>query len=207
MTIELSTHDTPVASSTGRVRVLVAEDHGLMLEAILNRLDSDPAVEVVGAVKDGQMLVDTYAALCDAGRAPDLVLSDYGMPKLNGIEAMRAILDRDPTARVLILTAFDDQSLVVAAMAAGAVGYLLKSVAPGELREKVKMAARGEPVLDARTTAHMIGAVRVRARRPGGAPLQGAPLSGREVEVLPGSWPKGSATRRSPVACTSPARP
>ena len=171
-------------NAADRVRILVAEDHGLMLEAILNRLASDPDVEVVGAVSDGQALVDAYSALHAAGEAPDLVLSDYGMPKLNGIEAVRAILERDPTAKVLILSAFDDQSLVVAAMAAGAAGYLLKSIPPDELREKVKMAARGEPVLDATTAAHMIGAVRIRERRPGGAPLKGAPLSGREVEVL-----------------------
>ena len=125
-----------------------------------------------------------YRTLCAAGRRPDVVLSDYSMPRLNGIAAMRLIHDTDASAKVLILSASDDQSLVVSAMNAGAVGYLLKSLPPAELRERVRSAARGEPVLDARTAAHMIGAVRARERRAGGSSLEGAPLSEREVDVL-----------------------
>jgi len=155
-----------------------------MLEAIVNRLSSDPEFQVVGTAADGQELVDVYRALCEADRRPDVVLSDYSMPRLNGIEAMRRILDTDASAKVLILSAFDDRSLVVSAMSAGAVGYLLKSVPPAELRERVRSAARGEPVLDARTATHMIGAVRCRERRPGGSSLQGVPLTEREVDVL-----------------------
>jgi DNA-binding NarL/FixJ family response regulator len=165
------------------LRLVVAEDHGLMLEAIVNRLSADPGVRIVATFGDGRALVDGYAALHAAGEAPDVVLCDYSMPGLNGIEALRAILHREPQARVLILSAHDDQALVVAAMAAGAAGYLLKSIAPGELREKVRMAARGEPVLDARTAGHMVGAVRTRERR-GAAGLRNQPLTEREVGVL-----------------------
>ena len=172
------------APGSGPLRLIVAEDHGLMLEAIVNRLSADDGVRVVATVGDGRALVDTYTALHAAGEAPDVVLCDYSMPGLNGIEALRAILDRHPQARVLILSAYDDQALVVAAMAAGAAGYLLKSIAPGELREKVRMAARGEPVLDARTAGHMVGAVRNRERRSGPNGLRGQPLSEREVGVL-----------------------
>ena len=155
-----------------------------MLEAIVGRLASDPDVQVVGTASDGQELVDAYRALQAEGRRPDVVLCDYSMPRLNGIEAMRLILDTDASAKVLLLSAFDDRSLVVSAMNAGAVGYLLKSVPPGELRERVRTAARGEPVLDARTASHMIGAIRARERRPGGSSLEGVPLSEREVDVL-----------------------
>ena len=155
-----------------------------MLEAIVSRLASDPDVQVVGTATDGQELVDAYRTLQAEGRRPDVVLCDYSMPRLNGIEAMRLILDTDASAKVLLLTAFDDRSLVVSAMNAGAVGYLLKSVPPGDLRERVRTAARGEPVLDARTASHMIGAIRARERRPGGSSLEGVPLSEREVDVL-----------------------
>jgi len=172
-----------LSAGAGAVRLVVAEDHGLMLEAIVNRLAADDGVQIVDTVGDGRALVDTYAALHAAGEAPDVVLCDYSMPGLNGIEALRAIIDRDPGARVLILSAHDDQALVVAAMAAGAAGYLLKSIAPHELRDKVRMAARGEPVLDARTAGHMVGAVRTRERR-GPAGLRGQPLSEREIGVL-----------------------
>jgi DNA-binding NarL/FixJ family response regulator len=166
------------------IRLVVAEDHGLMLEAIVNRLSSDVGLRIAATVGDGRELVETYRSLHGAGEAPDLVLCDYSMPGMNGIEALREILGCDPAARVLILSAYDDQALVVAAMAAGAAGYLLKSIAPAELREKVRMAARGEPVLDARTAGHMVGAVRNRERRPGPAGLRGQPLSGREIDVL-----------------------
>ena len=172
-----------LAADPGALRIVVAEDHGLMLEAIVNRLSADAGVRIVATVGDGRALVDTYAALHAGGETPDVVLCDYSMPGLNGIEALRAILDRHPQAKVLILSAYDDQALVVAAMAAGAAGYLLKSIAPDELREKVRMAARGEPVLDARTAGHMVGAVRSRERR-GPAGLAGQPLSEREISVL-----------------------
>jgi DNA-binding NarL/FixJ family response regulator len=164
--------------------VLVAEDHGLMLEAILNRLQSDPDVEIVGAVADGQALVETYAGLLAAGEAPDLVLCDHGMPRLNGTQATEQIIGLDPDAKVLILSAYEDESLVVAAMAAGAVGYLLKSVPPEELREKARAAARGEPVFDSHTASAMIGAVRRRQRPMGTAAGPGTALSQREIEVL-----------------------
>jgi DNA-binding NarL/FixJ family response regulator len=173
-----------VDQSSSCIQVLVGEDHGLMLEAIVGRLVADPYMQVAGTAVDGQDLVDAYRALHSEGRRPDVVLCDYSMPRLNGIEAMRLILDTDASAKVLLLSAFDDRSLVVSAMNAGAVGYLVKSVPPAELRERVRAAARGEPVLDARTASHMIGAVRARKRRPGGSSLEGAPLSDREVDVL-----------------------
>src|SRR5581483_1747416 len=176
-------NESMIVADDRPLRLMVAEDHGLMLEAIVNRLGSDDGVRIVGTVGDGAALVDSYAALQAAGEAHDVVLCDYSMPFLNGIEALRAILDLDPDARVLILSAHDDQALVVAAMAAGAAGYLLKSIPPGELREKVRMAARGEPVLDARTAGHMIGAVRTRERRGIGG-LRGQPLSEREADGL-----------------------
>lgn len=155
-----------------------------MLEAIVGRLASDPDMQVVGTAVDGQEVVDTYRALHAEDRRPDVVLCDHSMPRLNGIEAMRLILDTDGSAKVLLLSAFDDRSLVVSAMNAGAVGFLLKSVPPAELRERVRSAARGEPVLDARTASHMIGAIRARERRPGGSSLTGVPLSERELDVL-----------------------
>lgn len=172
-------------SGEAPLRVLVAEDHGLMLEAILNRLQSDPGVEVVDAFADGHALVDGYARLHAAGATPDLVLCDQGMPRLSGIEATEQILALDPDAKVLILSANEDESVVVAAMAAGAVGYLLKSVPPGELREKARAAARGEPVFDPKTASAMVGEVRRQQQRPlGGATSPGTPLSQREIEVL-----------------------
>jgi DNA-binding NarL/FixJ family response regulator len=155
-----------------------------MLEAILSRLEADPGVEVVGTVGDGRALVDAYAGLQAAGAPPDVVLCDHSMPKMNGIAATEMILGMDPGAKILILSASDDRSLVLAAMAAGAVGYLLKSLPPPELCDKVRSAARGEPVFDSRTAGHVIAAVRRQERLPYGATGPGAPLSQRELDVL-----------------------
>ncbi|MGH8993465.1 MAG: response regulator [Acidimicrobiia bacterium] len=165
------------------LRVMIAEDHGLMLEAIVNRLRADD-IDVVEAVADGRALVEAYTRLHAAGTPPDLVLSDFGMPRLNGLQATEEILALDPEAKILILSANEDDSLVVLSMAAGAVGFLLKSLPPGELQEKVRSAARGEPVFDARTFSAMIGQVRRQRGPVGTASGPGAPLSPREVEVL-----------------------
>jgi DNA-binding NarL/FixJ family response regulator len=176
--------DARSAQPAQRIRILVAEDHGLMMEAILTRLQGDTEIEVVEAVSDGRALVDAYTRLLDAGETPDVVLCDHSMPEMSGVAAIEQILARNPEARILILSAFDDQALVVSAMAAGAVGYILKSLAPEDLREKVRAAARGEAVFDARTVSHMIGAVRQQQQERLPGELRGAALSAREIEVL-----------------------
>lgn len=122
----------------------------MMLEAILRRLGNDPDIEIVGTVSDGPHLVEAYAALFNAGAAPDVVLCDHSMPGMSGTDAAAAIVARDPEANVLILSGHDDPSIVVAATAAGARGFLLKTVAAGELKDKVRAAARGKPVFDPR---------------------------------------------------------
>lgn len=100
-----------------KVRVLIAEDHPIMREAIVHRLKLDGKIAVVGEASDGRELIDLYEQ-----HRPDVVLVDVQMPGLNGIEATKAILERDPEARIIILSASSDRAAISVALAAGASG-------------------------------------------------------------------------------------
>ena len=104
------------------VRVLLAEDHAVVREGTRQIVEADPAIEVVGEAADGAEVVALAARL-----RPDVVLLDLHMPVLNGIEATRRIVEDAADARILILSAYDDEDYVAAALDAGASGYLLKS--------------------------------------------------------------------------------
>jgi DNA-binding NarL/FixJ family response regulator len=124
------------------IRVLLADDDPLVRVGLTMMLRGAEDMEVIGEVGDG-------ASVADAVRrhAPDVVLMDIRMPVMDGIAATRALAGTHPAPRVIVLTTFDTDRLVLAAMRAGAAGYLLKHTEPGEIVEAVRRAARGEPVL------------------------------------------------------------
>lgn len=117
----------------GRARVLLGDDHPLMLEAVAACLNADAQLEVVGAATSGEELIEAYRT-----HRPDIVLCDYRLPKMSGAGATSAIVALDPGAKVVIFSAFDDSSIVAEAMAAGAVGYLSKSLTGNQLRAQVR---------------------------------------------------------------------
>jgi DNA-binding NarL/FixJ family response regulator len=109
-----------------RIRVLIADDHNGMLDDIRGLLE--PEFDVVGAVGDGQALIsaaDTFQ--------PDVIVTDISMPRLNGIEAARLIIQKNPASRIILLTAYNDSALVEQGLSAGALGYVLKLKADEEL--------------------------------------------------------------------------
>ena len=120
------------------IRVLVADDHPLMLDSIVSRLDADPSISVVATATTGEEVVDKYVV-----KSPDLVLTDFKMPGLSGAALVRRLREVDPAARVVILTAYDEPALIEAGIDAGAVGYLVKSIAGAELLAQVRAAATG----------------------------------------------------------------
>ena len=125
-------------------RLLVVDDHAFMrvaIKAILGR--DDALVEVVGEAQDGEEAITRCREL-----HPDLILMDVSMPKLNGIEATRKIKAEFPETSVLILTAHDDHRLLMAAVNAGAAGYVLKGDAPDHVRDAVRAVLSGETPLD-----------------------------------------------------------
>jgi len=157
-------------TSMDPIRLLIVDDHPVVRDGIRGMLSSDPDFEVVGEAADGAEAI----ARAEAFR-PDVVLMDLRMPGIGGVEATRAIVDSDIGARVLILTTFDTEGDVVAAIEAGATGYLLKDASRADLVRAVRSAADGEPVLSPPAARRLIGQV----RKP-----SGSSLSDRELEVL-----------------------
>lgn len=150
------------------IRVLVADDHGVVRDGLSRLIDGADDLELAGTAADGAEAVRQVEAL-----GPDVVLMDLDMPVLDGIEATRAIAGR---AAVLVLTAFSDNARILGAMDAGAVGYLLKDAAAEEVCNGIRAAARGESPLDPRAARTILTA----RSRPD--PL--AALSARERDVL-----------------------
>jgi DNA-binding NarL/FixJ family response regulator len=152
------------------IRVLLAEDHRMVRAGLERLLATADDIEVVGGAADGAEAVSLAAET-----SPDVVLMDLSMPNLDGIEATRAILDENEQVQVVVLTSLSDRDRILAALDAGAVGYLLKDAGPEELIGAVRAAARGESPLDPKAARAVLSARASTGR---------ARLSDREREVL-----------------------
>lgn len=126
-----------MAKHTTRPRVLVADDHAGNIELLRGLLEVE--FDVVGAVENGHALVGAAETL-----SPDVIVSDIGMPGLDGIEAAKRILCRNPAARIVFVTVHNEPEMVTRSMAIGALGYVLKVAAAEELVPAVRAALRGE---------------------------------------------------------------
>lgn len=157
-------------------RVLVADDQRVVREGLVTILGSLPDIEVVGAAADGAEAV----ALCDALR-PDVVLMDLRMPVLDGAGATAAIRQRWPGTAVVVLTTYADDESAVAALAAGAVGYLTKDAGRDDIARAIAAAVAGQAVLDADIQRLLVAAASSRPVRPATLPDG---LTDREAEVL-----------------------
>jgi len=158
------------------LRVLIVDDHPTWRDAVARDLESAGLV-IAGTAASGAQALRIAAAV-----RPDVVLLDLHLPDLGGVEVARAVLARDQHARVLVLSASAEQSDVLAAVLAGATGYLLKSAATAELIEAVKATGEGRAVF----TPSLAGLVLGEYRRLAGAPVaDGTPqLTERETEIL-----------------------
>ncbi len=161
------------------VRVVVADDQEAVRTGLVLILGSAPDIDVVAEVADGLSAVRAAAE-----HRPDVVLMDIRMPGIDGIEATRRILAGGGPTQVLVLTTFDLDELVDGALAAGAAGFLLKSVDATRLTDGVRAVARGEGVLAPEVTRRVI-------RRYAGAPRPSSvpgleTLTARETDVLAG---------------------
>ncbi|HEY8473987.1 MAG TPA: response regulator transcription factor [Natronosporangium sp.] len=137
------------------VRVLLVDDDPLVRTGLRLLLGGAPDLIVVGEVGDGADAADAVRRL-----APDVVLMDIRMPVLDGIDATRSITGRgEPAPAVLVLTTFDSDRNVLAALRAGAAGFLLKHTPPEQIVDAVRRAAAGEPVLSPSVTRRLIDQV------------------------------------------------
>jgi NarL family two-component system response regulator LiaR len=133
------------------IRVLIVDDHAVVREGLRAFLDLQDDIEVVGEAEDGHEAVAAAAKL-----APEVVLMDLVMPRLDGASAMRAIRERVPASRVIVLTSFLDEEKLLPALRAGAAGYLLKNAQPQEVARAVRAAHRGEVLLDPVVAARLV---------------------------------------------------
>jgi DNA-binding NarL/FixJ family response regulator len=168
-----------MASSAPDLKVAIVDDQLLLRAGFRKLLDGETGLQVVGDAGDGQEAV----AMVDRHH-PDVVLMDIRMPVLDGIEATRRITRRAPGTAVLVLTTYDLDEYVFAALEAGASGFLLKDCPPDELVAAIRVVARGEALIAPSITRRLISEFTARA---GGAGLrQLPPISEREREVLTG---------------------
>src|SRR5437763_5095044 len=159
-------------------KVLIADDDHLMRAGLLAVLESDADIEVVGQAATGREAV-ALTRRC----APDVVLMDVQMPDLDGIAATRELTGVSPSARVLILTTFEEDDYIFGGLRAGASGFLLKRTRPEELIRAVHTVAAGESLLSPSVTRRVIDRVAEQAE-PHADEAMVEELTPREREVL-----------------------
>ena len=160
---------------TEPIRVLLVDDHAIVRKGVRALLLTEPGIAVVGEAEDGELAVAAAERL-----RPDVILMDLVMPGLDGIEAIRRIVARQPGARIVVVTSFSTDDKVFPAIRAGALSYLLKDSEPEDLVRAIRQAHRGEPALHpaiAKSVLQELG-------RPKERPPTADPLTARELAVL-----------------------
>ena len=155
------------------IRVVLVDDHAIVRNGLAQLLDAAEDIEVVGMAGDGGEALEVVTAT-----SPDVVLMDLQMPVVDGATATRSIVESGSSTQVVVLTSYSDSERIVAALDAGAVGYLLKDAEPVDLLEGIRAVSRGESPIHPRAARQLLTA-RTQASTAG--PPQ---LTRREVEVL-----------------------
>ena len=153
------------------VRVLIVDDHAIIRQGLRAILEWDSEIRIIGEAPDGERALQMARKLC-----PDVVLMDLLMPVMDGIAATTAIRNELPDTEVLALTSVLDESRVVGAIQAGAIGYLLKDTEPAKLCKAIKAAADGQVQLSPAAAAMLMHRVK--------CPRSPETLTERETEVL-----------------------
>jgi DNA-binding NarL/FixJ family response regulator len=168
------------AEAADAIRVVICDDHALFRRGLAMVLEGEPGIAVVGEAEDGEAAVAAAEEL-----APDVILMDVRMPRMDGVEACRRLVESSG-AKVVVLTTFDLDEHLFASVRAGASGFLLKASPPDELVEAIHAAEAGNALVEPRMTKRLMEEF---ARRPGLAPRGEIPsplaaLTERELDVL-----------------------
>ncbi|MBY8874914.1 response regulator transcription factor [Micromonospora sp. PLK6-60] len=161
------------------VRVVIADDQDLIRAGLRMIIDARPDLTVVGEAADGAEAVAVVRRT-----RPDVVLMDVRMPRMDGIAATRELVAAGQPARVVVLTTFDLDEFVYAALRAGASAFLLKDTRPGDLAEAIRVVARGDALLAPTVTRRLLDRFADRLPGPAAPARRLAALTPREVEVL-----------------------
>lgn len=159
-------------------RLLIVDDHAVVRMGLAGLFGTVPSFVVAGEA-------GTAAEALDQARhcRPDVVIMDVRLPDESGVEACREIRSERPETRVLMLTSYSDEEAVVGSIMAGAAGYVLKQVAPGQLIDAVRVVSEGGSLLDPAITATVLGQIRRTGDAPEDDPL--SVLAGHERRLLP----------------------
>jgi DNA-binding NarL/FixJ family response regulator len=161
------------------IRVLVVDDHDLFRTGLASLLAAQEDIDVIGQASGGRAAIRLAAEL-----GPDVVLMDMRMPDIDGLAATRAILEQEPTRKVVVLTVASDEADVAAAVVAGAQGYLVKDSPVDDVIAAVRAAARGVAWLSPRAASGLLGRIRREHEEIAPASERDTSLSPREREVL-----------------------
>lgn len=159
------------------MRILIADDHGIVREGLKSLIEQQPDMEVIGEAKDGNTAVQLTKEL-----SPDVVIMDVSMPNLNGVEATKYILQHKPDVKVIILSMHTDSHIVKESLKAGASGYVLKSYLFDELLNALKAVQANGYYLSPRITGVIVEGYRDEQQVD--APLESQKLSARERQIL-----------------------
>jgi DNA-binding NarL/FixJ family response regulator len=157
------------------IGVLIVDDHAVVRQGLRTFLELHDDIEVVGEAGDGEQALTAVARL-----APDVVLMDLVMPRLDGVSAIERLREIAPATRIIVLTSFLDEDKVLPAVRAGAAGYLLKDVQPAELVRAIRIVDDGESLLHPAVAARVLRELAGDGARAGRHEL----LTARELEVL-----------------------
>jgi DNA-binding NarL/FixJ family response regulator len=164
---------------SGAARVVVADDQRVVRDGLVSLLSLLPGVEVVGAAADGDEAVELVARL-----HPDVVLMDLRMPRCDGVEATRRIMQAAPATRVVVLTTYADDESVFSALQAGARGYLTKDAGAEEIGRAIAAVHAGEALLEPSVQRRLLDAMAAVGTGPVAQPANPDGLTAREREVL-----------------------
>ena len=170
-----------MTENTDAVTVVVADDQSAVREGLVLLLGTLPGIAVIGEAEDGEAAVEAVAT-----KNPQVVLMDLNMPRCDGVEATRRIRASHPQTQVVVLTTYSDDDSIIAALQAGALGYLTKDATRAEIGRAVLAAAAGQAVLDPAVQQRLLSAA-ARAQDtsgPPGMPSDNGELTPREAEVL-----------------------
>jgi len=157
-----------------KIRVLICDDHAIVREGLRTLIGNEADMEVVGEAVNG---VDAVQKALEM--TPDVILMDMVMPRMNGLEAIHLIMQKQPEAHILVLTSFSEDDKIFPAIKAGAMGYVLKDVMPQELLDFIREVAAGELTLHPAIARKVINEMKRSSAQPAGSLL-----TDRESDVL-----------------------
>jgi two-component system, NarL family, response regulator LiaR len=163
-------------TAENKIRVLVADDHAAVRDGFCHLIDEERDLQVVGRASNGEQSVTMAKEL-----QPDVAVIDVSMPGLNGIDAAKQIRMNCPKTAILMVSAYDNESFIVASFQSGATGYLLKSDPFSEVIDAIRMVHRGKIVYDSQFAGQTLHMLEKKNRQRNDNPEQ---LSDRELEIL-----------------------